>query len=262
MVQLVDADGTIPVPLHSRCRLCGEHAELGVRTGEGIDPRDAVAVRAALVRWASEDGEPDVDAFARANFGGRPADDVVADIVAGRSVDTAFDVVAWLFGGAGSGVVSAAQTLGAQDARIAAFTRSADGVSDRLPARGTADGRFDPRDITRALLSAMLADGAATEAERRSIEEEAVRLGGAPVRQEDLHVWRPQELGPVRDPAPVLASMVRVATSDGTIDASGRRVLREYARAWGVRLDEDALPSADVVEGAMRLVARLLVRAG
>ncbi len=261
-MQVVDADGGRVHPLHSRCRLCGEQNEDGERIAEGIDLRDPAAVRAAFARWAAEDGEPDLDAFARANFGGITAAEVVEAILAGESVDTGFDVVAWLFGGIGSGVVSASHTLGAQAARVAAVTRSADGVGDRFPDAAAADVlvRFDPRDVTRALLSAMLADGTATDAERRAIEAEALRLGGAAVTADDLHVWRPQELGPVRDPGAVLASMIRVATSDGTIDASGRRVLREYARAWGVPLDESALPAADVVEGAMRIVARLFVR--
>jgi tellurite resistance protein len=262
VVQVVDADGALVHPLHSRCRLCGEQSENGARTAEGIDLRDPTAVHAAFARWAAEDGEPDIDAFARANFGGRTVAEVVEAVLAGEPVDTGFDVVAWLFGGIGSGVVSASHTLGAQAARVAAVTRSADGLGDRLPSTGAADvaGRFDPRDVTRALVSAMLADGAATEAERGAIEAEALRLGGAAVTSDDLHVWRPQELGPVRDPGAVLASMIRVATSDGTIDASGRRVLREYARTWGVPLDESALPAADVVEGAMRIVARLFIR--
>jgi hypothetical protein len=263
-VELVDAGGALPHAIERRCRLCGEAHAHGERVAEGLDPRDAGAVRTGLTRWAEAEGEADVEAFARANFGGRSADEVIAAVVAGEPVDTGFDAIAWLFGGAagaGTGAAGGAPSAGIRAARTAAVSRSADGLGAReLPAPEAPAPAHDPIDVTRALVSALLADGQPTAARRATLERHAAHLGAAPIGEDGLHVWRPQELGPVAHPAAALDAMRRIATADGHLDGSGRRVLREYARHWGIALDEASLPAPDRVAGAMRWMRELLVR--
>jgi hypothetical protein len=266
VVQLVDASGSLPHAIEGRCRLCGEAHEHGARVVEGLDPRDAAAVRAGLARWAAAEGEPDADAFTRANFGGRSADDVVAAVVAGDPVDTGFDVVAWLFGGAagaGTGTAVAAHSAGMRAARTAAASRSADALAERgaLPVAAAGEASpFDPTDVTRALVSALIADGRDTPERRAALERHAARLGAGPVGADALHVWRPHELGPVADPAAVLDAMRRIATAHGHLDVSALRVLREYARHWGLTLDETALPASDAVAQGLRSLRGLFAR--
>ncbi len=63
-------------------------------------------------------------------------------------------------------------------------------------------------------------------------------LGCPPPTAEDRRVWRPNEVGSVPDPAGTLAWMRRIALADGEADPSEVRLLRAYARAWRVDLEE------------------------
>ena len=76
---------------------------------------------------------------------------------------------------------------------------------------------------------------------------EVIQVGGAQAiaalgcpapLPEDRRVWRPNEVGTVPDPDATLAWMRRIALADGEADPSEVRLLRAYARAWRVDLED------------------------
>jgi hypothetical protein len=100
----------------------------------------------------------------------------------------------------------------------------------------------------------MMADGQVRPAERRFLDAALARMGAPPLDEADLRVWRPFELGPVPDPKGLLKTMRLLALVDNEADGSERRVLQEYARAWGVALPDEPLPPT----GAMAELGRSL----
>jgi uncharacterized tellurite resistance protein B-like protein len=87
----------------------------------------------------------------------------------------------------------------------------------------------------------MLADGQIKPSENRFIESwlTAHKLPLPP--KDEWRIWRPLELAPPPDAAATLAAMLQTALADSDLDASEVRVLREYARAWQVPLEERKL---------------------
>jgi hypothetical protein len=92
----------------------------------------------------------------------------------------------------------------------------------------------------------MLADGRVRPGERRFLDRALAELGAPPLPEAELRVWRPNELGPMPEPAKVLRAMRLLALVDKEADGSEARVLKEYARAWRLELPADAMerPSA------------------
>jgi hypothetical protein len=218
----------------SRCRLCGEQTREG-RVTRPADSRDTPAKAEALLRrWAVEEADPDVDAFVRANFGAElPV--VCAKLVAGERVETSLEVVAWLFGGRG-----AFAGVSAVGARLRAEDEPTDAVELAAPEAGPRAGP-DPLDVTRALAAARMVDGRDPPEAALAFEEARIALGAPELPAGQLRVWRPNEVGSVRDPAQTLAWMRRIALADGQVDPSELRLLRAYARAWRVDLEAVSL---------------------
>jgi tellurite resistance protein len=104
----------------------------------------------------------------------------------------------------------------------------------------------------------MLADGRIRKVERKFLDQALKRLGAAPLEEGDLRVWRPTELGAPKDPAAVIAAMRALALCDNEADGSERRVLEEFARAWGVALPADPLPRPGAMAELGRALRRLL----
>ncbi len=281
LVELVDPSERIGVALEGRCRLCGYATELGevVRLGQPfVDPDDVIE---ALARWAAEDGEEDVAVFAVANFNGRDPAAIARAVLDGERVDTGFDVIAWLFPGFHGGGrrsddeerpaprfgPTPPRAPGAGPGGSGGPRPPGGGVAGAAPppqedqAPKTADARrSDPHDIARALASVMLADGVIRPAERRFLDQALARMGAPPLRDADLRVWRPTELGPVPDPAGLLDTMRLLALCDQEADGSERRVIEEYARAWGVRLPANPLPQPGALAAVGRVLRDLLLR--
>lgn len=284
LVELFDPSERVGVAIEGECRLCGYARELGevVRFGQPFASADEVIE--ALARWAEEDGEADVHVFAVANFNGRDPDGIARAVLAGERVDTGFDVIAWLFP-ATQGSGRRGEDAEARPApRFGPATRSAGGLGramrsadglggSRGPPRASPPPQEEPNEaphtgtdarsrgaaphtVARALASVMLADGRIRPVERRFLDEAVRRLGGAPLEERDLRVWRPTELGPVGDPAALIAAMRALALCDREADGSELRVLREFARAWQVPLPADPLPKP----GAMAELGRALRR--
>ncbi len=220
------------IAAESRCRLCGERAVDGVVVAPGLRFVDEVVARDALAGWAREDGEPDVEAFVRANFSGKALPEVCAALVAGAPVETSLEVVAWLFGGRGA--FAGVSALGA---RLRHEDEPTDAVE--LAPVTSAATPLDPRDVTRALCAIVLADGRVHPAEEPLLQEALLALGAPAPTPADRRVWRPNEVGPVADPAATLSWMRRLALADAEADPSEVRLLRAYARAW--RADVDAI---------------------
>jgi hypothetical protein len=105
------------------------------------------------------------------------------------------------------------------------------------------DPPWDPRTPARLLASVMVADGSLRAVERRFIAELLERERLAPLASDDLHVWRPSELGAPPDDAlrdRLLEAAIHLMYADGQRDDSEWRVICTFGRAWGApeeRLD-------------------------
>lgn len=262
VVELVAPGPEGGVVIESRCRICGRAEKDGTITHGGDTLLgDPILARAALDRWAREEGDPDTSRFVLAHFGGLDVERVAAKLAAGEKVETCFDAVAWLFpgvgavaGGGGEGgrrdtmpdgvpSSSAEHERRSDCVRPATFPEGAVKRASLVPATipPTLDRMpafKDPiRVAARALASVMLGDGVATPADREFVDRTIASWGHPPMREDDLAVWRPHELGFPDDPARTIEAMARLTYVDGQRDATEWRVVREFARAWGVSLD-------------------------
>ena len=239
MVELCDPSRAQGVALESCCRLCGRLENLGSLVVAGRSLQDPAAARAALQVWAVAEGEPDLDAFCRANLGGEGATEVVGRLQRGEPVSTSFDVVAFLFPGmAGSFGMGAEEAPPEPGALVGGSP-----VVEPAPAPGVAVPRRaptpatpepeDPRIAVRALVAVMLADGVIRVGERRFLDRFTANAGLPPLGDADLRPWRPADVGWPSAPAPILEAMAELALIDRERDGTEWRVVREFARHWG-----------------------------
>lgn len=269
------------VVLESRCRVClrAERGAVEVHAGDRLlgDPARA---RAALERWAGEEGDPDLARFVLAHFGGLDVEGVAAKLARGERVETSFDAIAWLFpgvGAVGGGGAARSDTLvdepndddrpTTEHRRAVAFPdapmRRTSLVPPTIPRTHDAvpPHKNPIRVAARALASVMLSDGIATAADRAFVDRTLASWSHPPLREDDLAVWRPHELGFPDDPTRTIEAMARLAYVDGQRDATEWRVVREFARAWGVSLERlerfgDRL-DREHQQGIRRLVSRV-----
>ncbi len=247
----------------SRCRMCGATEEAGVPVRAGTRAWDEASTRAALADWAAEEGEHDVAAFLRANFGERDLGALVRKLVAGERVETSFEVVAWLFGGRGAvaGMTPDAAQAHAEARHVRTdvgavpdrATDLHDGAADATAGEALRRGQPPPpqdrhledrrRAATRALCAARAADGRQHPCEDPVLAEALAALDLPAPEPADERVWRPNELRGVPDPAGTLRWMRAIALADGEADPSEVRLLQAYARAW-----QEPLESITVAE--------------
>lgn len=236
-------------PSSGRCPACNKPLSEAARTGRGIcghcrytprlrettppvSMRSGRAARAALLRWASIEGEHDVDQFCQAHMGAG-VDEIVARLGRGERIGTTFDVIAWLFPDSGGGAVSTrADAPGSRPVEIV----------DRSPAPPTADvpvprAPMDPRTPARVLVSVMAADGELRPGELRFIRSFLEAEGLPPMDPADLRIWRPHEL-PVPPDAQVREQLIEACVHlmhlDRQRDGTEWKVVRAFAAAWGV----------------------------
>jgi hypothetical protein len=227
-----------------------------VHPGERLagDPDRA---RAALARWAAAEGDPDVARFVHAHFGDGGIDAVVARLAVGERVETCFDALAWLFPGIGAiggggaaegprdtepGVpagLTAPASMPPRSSFPGATMRRSSLVPASVPAtRENVPPHKNPLRVTaRALASVMISDGVVTTTDRGFVDRQLAAWGHPPLREDDLAVWRPHELGWPHDPGATIEAMARLCYVDGQRDLTEWRVVREFARAWGVSLE-------------------------
>ncbi|MEZ4235778.1 MAG: hypothetical protein R3F59_06360 [Myxococcota bacterium] len=210
------------------CAACGYVPQVTTTTAPA-DLTDPDRARAALVRWAAEEGEHDVEVFCQGGFGG-DVQSVIARLTAREPVPTLFDVVDFLFGSHGGGGQAPVQRAVERTVR----EDDAPGDPTAVPARPPPPA--EPRAGARLLASVMLADGGMLAAERRFVDQTLARHDLPGLAAEDLRVWRAADAG-LPDPAlrePLLEAAVHLAYLDGHRDDSEARVLRTFAAAWGV----------------------------
>ncbi|MCB9686554.1 MAG: hypothetical protein H6738_08365 [Alphaproteobacteria bacterium] len=226
------------LPAELRCRCCGYERRTDadgtwVDVRAPSDLRDEARARAALARWSEEEGESDPEVFCVANLGGSEAL-VVALLVAGEPVPTTFDVIAFLFptGGGGGGGAGRPLELEHQLPRVT------DGWTDEVEViPEVPEQPMDPRTPARVLVSVMVADGTLRAAERAFVVAFLEREGLAAMTPDDLRVWRAAELGPPPPPDlrdRLLEAAVHLMHLDRQREGSEWRVIRAFAKAWGV----------------------------
>ena len=216
-----------------RCPSCGIGAAL-TETAPGVRFATAAELEAALEAWARLEGLGTSRDLLEAYFVTPTLAEVHGALSRGEVVETTFDVADYLLssGGGGGG---GGETSGAPVARRASIApppltlRMSQPVSLR-PTGG-------PREELLALASVAAADGEASFDDQQVLLRAAERRGMAPLSPEEVRVWRPNEI-----PAPatlvdrerVLEEMLQLAWADGQLDASELRVVRDFARAWGI----------------------------
>jgi len=265
LVELARGESTV---VEGRCRMCGRRTDATgeVQPGQRFSTR--LQVHGALARWAAEEGEPDVASFVASGFGGLSEDEVVDALLAGRPLQTGFDVIAWLFPGMAGGGGAAPDPARA----VQRGPREGGGVLARSPLPAGTDvalapaaaAPVDPRRVAvQGLLAVMLSDGLVRPGERRFLDAFVARLGLAPLVDADIRPWRPNEVPRPDDPEPILRAMVELCFIDRERDGSEWRVVREFARAWAFPLAElEALgrDREEAVAPAMTRLWRALVR--
>jgi tellurite resistance protein len=251
-------DSSTPgTPVASRCRMCVREVEAGAEVKPAQALMQLKDVSEALARWAREEGFTSVEDFVASAFvlGTLPA--VHTALIVGDPVETSFDVMGFLFshiGGDTPGV--------AADDKPAALAESKPVPAAALAAIGARP--LSPQNEILALASVAAADGAVLPIERAFLDRAARTRGVAPLGADDVRVYRADEVGPVGgllDRERVLEKMVECAFVDGELDESEARVIKGFARAWGVDPARvDAWLAAWSV-GAAPLFQRLVQRA-
>jgi len=212
-----------------RCPFCNAFAEL-VETSPAVDLRTRPELEGALGVWAREEGLASAAELVQAYFVLPSVDEVIGALERGEAVETTFDVADYLFSGGGGGSGAAAGEPVVVREEAAPATLRIISVVPPRPAGG-------PREELLAIASVAAADGEASEDDQLVLQRAAARRGVAALDPEEVRVWRPNEIDPpatLQDREKVLEEMFQIALSDGQLDESELRVIREYARAWGV----------------------------
>lgn len=224
---------------HVRCRFCGHEAEgqmgdagsasLVDRTPARL-PQSADDARALLARWAREEGLAAAQDLVDAYFVLPTVEEVVDAIARGERLETTFDVADYLFsGGAAGGGATAGHTVMRDEAEAPR--------TQRVPKPVSIARLGGPRDELLALAAVAAADGEASPDDKQFLTRSAEKRNIPPLEIDEIRVRRPNEIDPpptLVDRERVLEEMFQMAWSDGQLDDSEMRVIREFARAWGI----------------------------
>lgn len=143
-------------------------------------------------------------------------------------MSTNFDVIALLFGGGG----------GAASGSRAGMAPPAPEPLPRVSRHATLEELLEaPAVAARAMAALMLADGVIRPGERQFLDGFLREAGLPPLEEVDIRPWRPTDLAIPDDPEPIVEAMLHLMYADRQRDGSEWRVVREYARHWGVSLD-------------------------
>jgi hypothetical protein len=216
------------------CPFCGCGGVLE-ETRPGVRFDSDAELATALDAWARTEGLASGAELVEAYFVLPDTAQILAALSRGDAVETTFDVTDYLFssgGGGGGGDAGRGQEVPVLRKSIPpppVTMRMSQPVSIR-PTGG-------PREELLALASVAAADGEASFEDQQVLLRAASRRGVVPLEAADMRVWRPNEI-----PAPstlvdrerVLEEMLQLAWADGQLDASELRVIRDFARAWGI----------------------------
>jgi hypothetical protein len=216
-------------PASHRCRLCGASAEHGAPEAPTRLPTTLAELDRALGAWAVEEGLASAGELVEAYFVLPTGAEILAAMARGELVETTFDVVDYLFssGGGTGGATAVETTVVRPDVAPPSFR----------PAPASLRRVGGPRDELLALAAVAASDGDASADDQEVLRRAAEQRGIPPLAAEDIHVRRPAEIDPpatlVQREA-LLKEMFWMAWSDGELDESELRVVRAFARAWGV----------------------------
>jgi hypothetical protein len=236
-----------------------------------------------LGAWAVEEGLATEDELVDACFVLTTPESILAALARGEVVETTFDVIDYLFSsGHGQGGAPAVEP----DARKKEHEGEKAGRRVESPAplpafppshepdlRGPPSvaapasiRRFGgPRDELLALASVAASDGVASEEDLEVLAQAAAARGIYPLPLEDIRVRRPGEIDPpptLTQREKLLEEMFHLAWSDDELDESEVRVVREFARAWGVDPQRVTEWTAIVTSQGKSRIARWIDRVG
>jgi hypothetical protein len=211
------------------CPACRTEATL-VETRAADRFSSASELDAALGRWAREEGLRSAQDLIDTYFALPNAGEIFGALARREKVETTFDVADYLFsGGAAGGAATAGPAIMREEEESAPRT-------DRVP-RTSLMPVGGPREELLALASVAAADGEASQDDLAVLSRAATKRGISPVPLEDVRVWRPNEIAPpptLPDRERVLEEMFQMGWSDGQMDESELRVIRDFSRAWGI----------------------------
>ncbi len=223
-----------------RCSYCGTQAVLVDRA-----PARKLAEQADLERafdaWAREEGLASTRELVDAYFVLPTPGDVFAAFWRGERVETTFDVADYLFSGGGAAGAAGEPAIMMREATsqdALGFERSNEApITQRNPPPASLRRVGGPREELLAIASVAAADGEASPDDHVILARAARKRGIPPLGVEDIRVWRPNEIDPpptLVDRERVLEEMFQMGWSDGQMDESELRVIRDFSRAWGI----------------------------
>ncbi len=209
---------------------------------EPLDLGSRAALASALFRWAQEEGYESAEEMLEVSFEGISLETFEDRIQKGERVETTFDVLGFLFahmggaGGAAGGQPSLGQprlTAGRIHGPAEEIWGSAPTARIQLPT-----GRMPHRrNRALALISVMAADGTTRPLERQFIDRMLAADDLDPLSDDEIKIRRPHEVGPVgplKDREALVEAMLEVAHIDDERDETEIRLIRAFARHWGV----------------------------
>jgi hypothetical protein len=212
-----------------RCRLCGVSGTPGEATPSRV-PGSVQELERVLAAWAQEEGLASSRELVEAYFVLPGPAEIFQAVSRKEIVETTFDVVDYLFSGGGGGG-------GALETEPIPVREEDAPPSIPFDEPTTLRRMGGPRDELLALASVAASDGEACAADLEVLEQAAQTRGVPPLAPHEIRVRRPDEI----DPPPTLVQreallkeMFMMAFSDGTLDESELRVVRAFARSWGV----------------------------
>jgi len=238
-----DAPGA---PSAAQCRVCGHASAAGVETSPSRVPATPPDLERALAAWARAEGFASAEELVESSFVLATPAAILEALERGEPVETTFDVVDFLFSsGHGQGGAPAVDVreappeprapAGNPPPRLATYEAPAPAWSAPAPASSRSLG--GPRDELLALAAVAASDGEASAEDLALLAQAAEARGVPPLGPEEIRVWRPAEIAPpptLDQRERLLSEMFHLAWSDEQLDESEVRVVRAFARAWGV----------------------------
>ena len=206
------------------------------------DLSDVEAVREALTAWAHADGMT-LDELVETSFGEDSAEAIHAQVLAGEPVTTSFDVLGFLFSHLSGGLSGMAAGQDAPPTKIShqhtvdALADGPRGVSPTVRIVLPSAPLRSRRNRILPLVSVMAADGRIQKVEREFVERVLAEEGLEPLEDHELRVHRPHEVGPIgtaEECEKLVSLMLQLAYIDQQGDSSELRVVRAFAREWGL----------------------------
>jgi hypothetical protein len=258
----------------AHCRICAE----------GMPATESELGR-VLAIWAVEEGFESANELVESSFLLGSTAAVLDALLRKEPVETSFDGIEYLFAGRhGGGAGEPAEVADEPSAPEAPEGHEpARGEAHELPRRAFNDpwtssapasqhAPFSlrpmaggPYDELLALASVAAADGEPTSLDRELLALAATARGLPPLPLEDIRVRRPNEIAApptLPDRERLLEEMFRLAWSNEELDESEVRVVREFARAWGVDPQRISEWTAVVQSDGKSKVARWIDRVG